>query len=69
MLRYVQNIQEYIMGTEMNPQGIGPVLLEEGVINICFRFAYFLLPLGFCHGPCSHLVQLVRGAGQGHSCW
>lgn len=57
------------MGRGVKSQGIGPMLLEGGVVNLCVRFAhkiYFLLPHVFCLGACNQLGQLVRGAAQGH---
>lgn len=53
------------MGIEVKSQGIGPVLLEVGVINV-FGLHIFYYLVAFCLGPCSHLVQLVRGTAQGH---
>lgn len=55
------------MGTEMKSQGIGPVLLEEGIIKMCV-IDYHVV---FCFGPCSHLVQLevLLKDMSSHSCW
>lgn len=48
------------MGTEVKSQGIGPVLLEEGIIKMCY-----LLPCGFLLWTMQS-PGVARGAAQGH---